>query len=191
MLRKTKEMIIILYRAWNRQPRHDYSLPYSLADYLHQIKLCRERVPLLSLEQHAEAVRMPVGFMQALADVLDEGITDEEMEELAKVRAQQNTPIRMDATSEIGRINRAVRRRPRRVALSSSQATNSGSVEVTAGGVVIVYITWLVPVDSLSTAAPLLVPALASPQCTAGSRTRPASRPAAGTPVRGVGRPGR
>ena len=89
---ETKQTIITLYWNWNRRGRVDYGLPYSLADYLGQIKWNREKPFRLSLEQHAEAVGMPLSFFRELAAALDEGITEEEIAELTKVQSPAKYP---------------------------------------------------------------------------------------------------
>ena len=89
---ETKQKVIALYWNWNRRGRVDYGLPYSLADYLGQIKWNREEPNRLSLEKHAEAVCMPLSFFRELAGALDEGISDEEMTDFTKVQSPARSP---------------------------------------------------------------------------------------------------
>lgn len=93
MKQKTRQQITALYWNWCRRGREDYGLPFSLADYLHQIQRIREMnahaqgESTISLEQHAQAVGLPLDFLQELDAALAEGVTDDEMKELANVQA--------------------------------------------------------------------------------------------------------
>ena len=48
--------------------------------------------PAASLEQLAVAVGLPLDFLQELDAAIDEGVTDDEMKELANVQARAKHP---------------------------------------------------------------------------------------------------
>lgn len=95
---ETRQKIITLYWNWCRRGRDDWGLPYSLGDYLYQMKRDREKrakgEPCLSLEEHAEAVGLPLTFLQELDAAMDEGITDDEIKELGTIQAKRKEPNR-------------------------------------------------------------------------------------------------
>jgi hypothetical protein len=82
---ETRQKLISLYWNWCGKGRSDYGLPFSLADLLHQAELMARLG--VTLERWSEAVSLPVGFLTDLHAAVLEGVSDEEMHDLAKVRA--------------------------------------------------------------------------------------------------------
>jgi hypothetical protein len=81
---ETHQKLITLYRNWCGKGRGDSGLPFSLADLLHQAEL--ETRLGVTLEQLSKATSLPVGFLTDLHAAVLEGVSDEEMRDLAKVQ---------------------------------------------------------------------------------------------------------
>jgi hypothetical protein len=87
---ETRQKLITLYWNWCRRGRDDFGLPYSLGDLLHQANRFTNPLPgeeALPLEQWSEISGLPVSFVTELRAAVVEGVTDEEIRDLAKVQA--------------------------------------------------------------------------------------------------------
>jgi len=79
---QTLQKLTAMYRNWVH-PRDDGGLPLSLGDFVWQIKTWRDEAR--PLETNPLMRVFPHEFLEAINDALDEGVSEEEMGEMAKV----------------------------------------------------------------------------------------------------------
>ena len=85
MLRKVTGCCTVTAR--NTKPRDDFGLSYSLADHLHLVR--NSRVPPGDL---ADALGLPLEYLQSLKAAIVEGISEDELKELCAVRVHSPGP---------------------------------------------------------------------------------------------------
>ena len=91
---KTRQKLTSLYYNWTK-PRRDWGLPYNLGDHVHQVRQASQLKHGdcgLSLDELAGALLMPLDYVREIAAALDEGISDEELQELAEVCVKRHKP---------------------------------------------------------------------------------------------------